>query len=248
MSILSKNLSAKVKHAIYLSKQLGDLEHAVLKGRLRELLVTELIEPLLPNGVRAITGILIDSKGNQSNQLDIIIYSSDILPPIIQSNEQSIIPVDAALQVIEVKSQLNATEIRDSIKKGESVKTLCLLGPRKLEPPFSLIIKEKLSYPIKVSPVFSVFAFGSDLKKKTEWERYLEIKNDPEGSSRELVDDICVVGSGYWNRGEGELISEEAAEDYNEVLRMLIFLVNSIPLWKEIRGTPELGQYFTDPD
>lgn len=248
MSILSKTLSAKVKHAIDLSKQFGDFDHAVLKGRLRELLVTELIEPLLPSGVCATTGILIDSKGNQSNQLDVIIYSSDILPPIIQSKEQSIIPVDAALQVIEVKSHLNATEIRDSIKKAESVKTLWLLGPRKLKPPLSFFIKEKLKHPIKVETIFSVFAFGYDLKEKTEWERYLEIKKDPKVVSGGGVDDICVVGSGYWNRGEGKLITEKASEDYSEVLAMLLLLLNSIPLWKEIRGNPSLSQYFTDPD
>jgi hypothetical protein len=62
------------------------------------------------------------------------------------------------------------------------------------------------------------------------------------------VDDICVVGSGYWSRGEAEVITEEATEDYKEVLRMLILLVNSIPLWKKMRGTPELGRYFMDPD
>jgi hypothetical protein len=178
MSILSKNLAAKVKHAIDLSKQFGDVQHDVLKGRLRELLITNLIEPLLPNGVSATTGILVDSKGVQSKQSDIIIYSSDILPPILKSRELSLIPVDAALQVIEVKSKLTATEVKKSIKEAESVKSLYLLGPRqKLPTPFNLIIKEELKHPIKVSSIFSIFAFDTDLKTTNEWERYLRYKS-----------------------------------------------------------------------
>lgn len=244
MSFLSDHLAAKVKYAIESSKKFGDLEHSGTKGRLRELVITELIQPLLPNGVNATTGILIDSKGNQSKQVDIIIYSSDILPPIVQSAEQSLIPVDAALQVIEVKSQLNKAEMKTSIENAESVKSLyTLIAGEPLPPPFNHMIKDKLTGPVRVSPICSIFAFGSDLKKKTEWERYVEIKDDlEERRNRVIVNDICVVGSGYWNQVE-KVLAIKASENYNEVLIMLVTLVNSIPFWKELRGTPQFGHY-----
>lgn len=247
MSILSELLATRVQKVVNDSKQFGKLEHAGTKGRWRELFVSELIEPLLPDGVSVTTGILVDSKGIQSRQLDIIIYASDALPPILRSVEQSLIPVDAAIQVIEVKSRMNAAEMKDCIKKAESVKSLFLLiAGEEYPPPFNAILETELKHPIRVETIFSVFAFESDLKgtKKTEWERYRELaKEDP---NRVYINDICVVGSGYWSMSCKEGVG--ADEDYNEVLSMLIPMLNSLPLWKKLRGTPRFGQYFADSD
>ncbi len=245
MSILRKTLAAKVRYVIDISRQLGELEHAGTKGRWRELFLSELIEPILPNGVSATTGVLIDSKGTQSKQLDIIIYSSDLLPPILRSNEQSLIPVDAAIQVIEVKSRLDADEMRDCINKAESVKSLFLLGAGNEYPqPFNSILKPELMHPLRVATIFSVFAFKTDLSVKTEWERYRElVKSENMSPSQVYINDICVAGYGYWNSLCDESVM--ADEDYSEVLSMLVPLINSIPLWKKIRGTPQFGEYFT---
>ena len=243
MSFLSDTLGAKIKGAVELSKTFSNLEHSGTKGRLRELVVTELINPLLPNGVSATTGLLIDSKGNQSNQLDIIIYTSDILPPLFQSTEQSVIPVDAAIQVIEIKSQLNATEMKISIENAKSVKSLIPLDPGQPYPsPFNKLNKNNIKNSMRVSPICSLFAFGSDLKRKTEWERYLEIKNDLKDKHNHVIlHDICVVGSGYWNEVSEEYV--KTTDNYHEVMVMLTILVNSIPLWKKMRGTPQFGRY-----
>ena len=124
MTIFRKYLISKIKHAIELSNQFGALSNPSIKGRLREIFITELIEPLLPDGISVTTGVIIDPKGVESDQLDVIIYSSAVLPNLIKTKEQSVVPAGAVLCVIEVKSILNKKEIRDSIKKANSIKSL----------------------------------------------------------------------------------------------------------------------------
>lgn len=243
-SILANYLAARTKFAVEYSKKIvGEFSHPGVKGRLRELLVTELIEPLLPNGVSVTTGVLIDSKGTQSRQLDIIIYSSDALPPLVKSGEQSLIPVDAAIQVIEVKSRLDATEMTACIENADSVKSLFLLSP-KLPPPFDQMIQTGLKLPARVETIFSVFAFDSDLKGKSEWERYLQLKAKANMQPEwRRIDNICVVGAGYWDPfGE----KTAATDDYAEVLKMLALMANSTPIWKKIRDVSQLGPYFVE--
>jgi len=57
----------------------AQLDHLAIKGHLRE------VTPLLPNGIEAATGIVVDSDGRQSHQIDIIIYS--LLPSFMQVGE-----------------------------------------------------------------------------------------------------------------------------------------------------------------
>jgi hypothetical protein len=60
------------------------LDHLAIRGRLREVTLKELIEPLLPNGIEAATGIVVDSDGRQSSQIDINIYSTSLLPSFMR--------------------------------------------------------------------------------------------------------------------------------------------------------------------
>ncbi len=249
MSFLTQILRTKVRSIVEQSKCMDELDHLGTRGRWRELFLTELIEPLLPDGISATTGVLVDCKGVQSKQLDIIIYASNLLPPLFQSAEQSVIPVDAAIQVIEVKSTLNASEVKDSLRKARSVKGLFLqIAGTEYPPPYNALIANELKHPIRVPPIFTLFGFNSDLSGNgmTEWERYQKyVTLEKEMSTTGVYfNDICVAGSGYWNGPSTECISTDG--NYSEVLHMLVTLSNCIPLWIKLRGTPQFGNYFSD--
>lgn len=93
-----------------------DIEHPGLEGDLRELALKECIEPFLTHSFEVGTGKVIDTYQNLSDQIDAIIYHRKLVPPIFFSKELGLFPVESVRYVFEVKSNLNATQIKDSLK------------------------------------------------------------------------------------------------------------------------------------
>jgi hypothetical protein len=68
------------------AKALKSINHRGLKGQLRELVVQELLNPLLPPGYVVGQGEIVSAYGDTSNQIDIVIAdrriaSSDVDRP-----------------------------------------------------------------------------------------------------------------------------------------------------------------------
>lgn len=105
----------------------------VLVGSAREKEIIRKLELLLPSFVKIGSGCVIDSYGNTSKQIDIIIYEKDFCPvfSINDSPETTYYPCEAVIAVGEVKSSLNNKELEDIFKKIDSVKSLkryCEIG------------------------------------------------------------------------------------------------------------------------
>jgi hypothetical protein len=99
-------------------------------------------------------------------------------------------PADSVFFAIEVKSSITAAELRDSLRKAETLRALRYttgmyqeLDGRRTEGWFPL-------YPV-------LFAFRSDLSDdgKTEIERYKEL--DRHAGTNPLIHMICVIGKGF---------------------------------------------------
>lgn len=127
--------------------------HPGLKGRAREIFVTNLLKPFLNPTFGICTGIVIDSNNNQSKQIDIIIYDKNVLPPSMLNDNEGIIPIESVLATIEVKTNLDSEELSNSIENARSIKFL--------KPKFKRTN-------IKNSPVYCIFAFKSNLTEKSE--------------------------------------------------------------------------------
>ena len=100
------------------------LSHAGLKGDANEETVRKFLRQYLPKTLDITTGMLVDSDGNQSRQLDIIICDSSKTPIFFQSGETRVIPIECAYAVIEVKAFLDKTELEKSFENILSVKSL----------------------------------------------------------------------------------------------------------------------------
>jgi len=100
------------------------LSHAGLKGEANEETVREFLKQYLPRTLDITTGMLVDSNGNQSRQLDIIISDAVKTPIFFQSEETRVIPVECAYAVIEVKAFLDKSELEKSYENMKSVKSL----------------------------------------------------------------------------------------------------------------------------
>lgn len=100
------------------------LIHAGLKGGANEETVRKFLRQYLPKTLDITTGILVDSEGGQSRQLDIIVCDSAKTPIFYQSGETRVIPIECAYAVIEVKAFLDKPEIEKSYTNMLSVKSL----------------------------------------------------------------------------------------------------------------------------
>jgi len=100
------------------------LSHAGLKGDANEETVRKFLRQYFPKTLDITTGMLVDSDGNQSKQLDIIICDSSKTPIFFQSGETRVIPIECAYAVIEVKAFLDKTELEKAFENMLSVKSL----------------------------------------------------------------------------------------------------------------------------
>lgn len=113
-----KNLSRQ----IFVNEE-GKLIHPGEFGIYREKIIKKLIEPFLPSRLAIGSGFIITHKDNISTQCDIIIYDKENTP-VIETDEQRFFPVECVAGVIEVKSKLTKTQMKDALIKLTQIKNL----------------------------------------------------------------------------------------------------------------------------
>jgi len=200
----------------------SSIQHSLQKGRLREIVVSELIQPFLTPHTKVSGGRIVDHYGNQSNDIDIILYDERITPPVLLTASEGIIPCHSVLAIIEVNGSLNRTELKKAVENARSVKSLKydyddlpLTSERGFEVVFhkrllNLIENETLRDQIfhhifDVSiPAAYIFSFTSDLSRKStiedDKERLLEevrLFNATENEIRIPINGLCVADRGY---------------------------------------------------
>jgi len=122
-TIIQKHTSTIMKVMIEKAKGITDLEHKGIKGRLRELFVTEVLNSFLTTQFGIGTGTVINREGVQSNETDVIIYDKRILPPFIQEQDLGAYPAESVIATIEVKSWLDTTKLLEAEKSAKKLKT-----------------------------------------------------------------------------------------------------------------------------
>jgi len=94
------------------ARSLSKMEHNLLKGELRELFVSTALRSFLTTQFGVGSGVVVNQRGDQSQQTDIIIYDNTILPPLIKAHHLGVYPAECVLATIEVKSNLTKNDIR----------------------------------------------------------------------------------------------------------------------------------------
>jgi len=189
---------------------------------LREIVVSELIQPFLTPHTKAATGTIVDHYGNQSNQVDIILYDERITPPVLLTASEGIIPCHSVLAAIEVKASLNKTELKKAVENARSVKLLKYdydSLPLTSERGFEVVFHKRLLKLVEnktlrdqiyhhlfdvSSPATYIFSFTSDLSTEStiedERDRLLEeVKSSNKAGDgiRIPVNGLCVADTGY---------------------------------------------------
>ncbi len=106
------------------SKDASLISHPVLKGNIREFGLGRLISQILPDGWDIGKGQIHDSFGNQSGEIDLIIYNKKIIPPLLFNEKEGIYPIESVLYIFEIKSKSTLKEISTTIEKFTKVRNL----------------------------------------------------------------------------------------------------------------------------
>ncbi len=95
-----------------------------LKGDARERAVRTKLEAILPGGVGVGTGCVIDSEGNASAQIDVILYEQQLCPVFKFAEDIGYYPCESVIAVGEIKSTIGKKELGDIYEKVASVRKL----------------------------------------------------------------------------------------------------------------------------
>lgn len=243
------SLVLSIRGAVAEANATAQLDHRYLRGKIREIAIRGLIAPWFTNTYSTGTGKVTDCNGRLSNEVDILIYATDVHPPLFYSQDGfGLYPCEACLATIEVKSTLNATELRSALDSSAKLSSNYLEFQ-------SGRLNETATATIP-NPFLEIgrclFAFSTDLSEsgKTELTRYQQYSSPEEGKR---LDMICVVGRGCWvaqriQNGENKWIYFEPTGNYDEVVAFCSILSSSLATIHRDRGRPPLNTYIGLPD
>jgi len=234
-------VDSQIQLGLTRARDAAKLKHPGLRGRAREIFLRDLLRPFLNPTFDTCTGVVVDSQGGQSNQIDIIVYNKHLLPPILLTAEEGIIPCESTLATIEIKSKLTATELQQSIANARSVKAL---QPRFYEPNPTTNTKSSI--------LCSVFAYGSTRKPQNEsrtLQRYVKKANQNHNQEIHIpVSALCISDAVLtycsWHDPEDpsnnkfEIVQKRALASY------LSFLYDSITSQAAQRSPMYSAHYF----
>ncbi len=229
-------LRSKVASAITQAEAAAGFSHQGVKGSVLELLISQLFEPLLPADIGVGTGQIIDAySGKMSGQIDIILYNKAILPPVLVDEKLGVFPIESVLYTIEVKTTLNATELRMAHESAKDLASNFGYLPG-LKDEYG---KEKHHSIEKLRSV--VFALNSDLTGNglNEAERYKKLYGEDTAHIRA----ICVAGKEYWYDNGNYWVGFKDGENFDEVLAFIGGVTNTYRTVSASRGQPCLGNY-----
>ncbi|HEY3252170.1 MAG TPA: DUF6602 domain-containing protein [Ignavibacteria bacterium] len=102
----------------------GNISHPVIKGDASELCWLDLFDDYLPCRYKAKRAIVVDSNGNRSDQIDIVIFDQQYSPFLLKQDGAVYIPAESVYAVLEVRQELNKSNIVYAGKKALSVRKL----------------------------------------------------------------------------------------------------------------------------
>lgn len=98
--------------------------HPGTKGDASERVWLALLQTYLPERYKADSAHVVDSHGNFSDQIDVVVFDRQYSPFIFQFEGQTVIPAESVYAVFEAKQSINAEQVAYAKKKVASVRRL----------------------------------------------------------------------------------------------------------------------------
>ncbi len=122
LSQLYKDMQREMLHNLSVGRSAFD--HTTTVGNNTETNWIEWFRNYLPKRYMVDTGIIIDSTGRQSDQIDLIIFDAQYSYLVFKQGNSILIPAESVYAVFEVKQKLNKKNIEYAGAKARSVRGL----------------------------------------------------------------------------------------------------------------------------
>lgn len=110
--------------ALKLKRAAQSIEHAGTHGAVNEDHWIDVFRAYLPNRYEVATGFVIDSLGNRSDQIDIVIFDRHFTPTLLDQQKHRYIPAEAVYGVFESKPHVDKSYLEYAGQKAASVRKL----------------------------------------------------------------------------------------------------------------------------
>lgn len=173
------------------------ITHNGLAGEVNEKYFIEVLRKYLPKRYEVTQGVVIDSSGQTSDQIDVVVFDHQYTPTLLDQQDHRYIPAEAVYCVLEVKPTLNKQYLEYAATKAESV--------RRLERTSVPIAHAGGEYPAK--PLFPIVA--GIIAATVEW---------TDGVSGGTLRDILATLSGPRVLDCGLALSDKSFDTFSETL------------------------------
>lgn len=241
---LSSKLQAEFD---FLSSQ---FKNRLSAGEAREYVLKELLRNYLPQKLGVGSGMVIDSRGAKSRQIDIVIYDALNTPVMYAADNLQIFPVECVYAVIEVKSHLNSSELKKSLVNIRTVKSMSKTAyvpddDSDIKHPVYLYGQTLDHFPV----LGIVFAYSSIKNIKILKDKLVE--TDDTSNSINNIDMVCILNKACitnWIEDEDKIIlTKEPSSKRVSILTpksLLMFYLQSTHILLQTRMRPiQLTQY-----
>lgn len=122
LPVLLDELNASVTADLQRARK--TLGHPTDLGDATEEIWIELFNKYLPRRYHAIKATVVDSAGNFSEQMDVVIHDRHYTPLVFTFKDKHVVPAESVYAVFEAKQEMNASHIGYAQKKIASVRRL----------------------------------------------------------------------------------------------------------------------------
>lgn len=101
------------------------ITHAGDRGEVNEQHFIDFLRRYLPNRYTVEKAIVLDSRGQVSDSIDVVIFDRQYTPALLDNNKHRYVPAEAVYAVFECKPRINKEYLEYAADKAASVRRLC---------------------------------------------------------------------------------------------------------------------------
>ncbi len=110
--------------ALQLELSTKSITHSGVLGEVNEQHFIDVLRKYLPRRYEVSQGIVIDSNGATSDQIDVVIFDNQYTPTLLDQHAHRFIPAEAVYCVLELKPTINRQYLGYAAEKAHSVRRL----------------------------------------------------------------------------------------------------------------------------
>jgi hypothetical protein len=122
LSQLLSGLHDEIQQKLAIARK--SFAHPGTKGDASEQVWLDMLQAYLPQRYQAASAHVVDSHGNFSDQIDVVVFDRQYSPFIFRFQGQTIVPAESVYAAFEAKQAINATQAKYAQKKVATVRRL----------------------------------------------------------------------------------------------------------------------------